>query len=106
MPELTKHSSMKWKARKEAAKEKEEDQTLTSDVVIIGAGGAGMAAAVSASQAGNVIVIEKSTADGCNTILSGGTVEDGRIGQSNGLSLKSTIRNLQWRNFTKEQNQN
>lgn len=69
------------KARKEAAKEKEEDQTLTSDVVIIGAGGAGMAAAVSASQAGkNVIVIEKSMQMGGNTILSGGAfnaVEDG-----------------------------
>lgn len=60
---------------------KEKDQTLTADVVVIGAGGAGMAAAVTAQQAGkSVIVIEKTSQMGGNTILSGGAlnaVDDG-----------------------------
>ncbi len=59
----------------------EADAEMTTDVVVIGAGGAGMAAAVQASQQGkNVIVIEKSSQMGGNTILSGGAfnaVEDG-----------------------------
>lgn len=59
----------------------EEDQTIEVDVAVIGAGGAGMAAAVSANQAGaNVLVIEKTSQMGGNTILSGGAfnaVEDG-----------------------------
>lgn len=61
--------------------EKEKDQTLSADVVVIGAGGAGMAAAVTAQQAGkSVIVIEKTSQMGGNTILSGGAmnaVDDG-----------------------------
>lgn len=60
---------------------KEEDQELTADVVVIGAGGAGMAAAVTAHQAGkSVVVIEKTGQMGGNTILSGGAlnaVDDG-----------------------------
>lgn len=55
--------------------EKEEDQELSADVVVIGAGGAGMAAAVTAKQAGkSVIVIEKTSKMGGNTILSGGAL--------------------------------
>ena len=60
---------------------KEKDQTLSADVVVIGAGGAGMAAAVTANQEGkSVIVIEKTSKMGGNTILSGGAmnaVDDG-----------------------------
>lgn len=60
---------------------KEEDAEYTTDVLVIGAGGAGMAAAVTANQAGkNVIVVEKTSAMGGNTILSGGAmnaVDDG-----------------------------
>ena len=60
---------------------KEEDAEYTTDVLVIGAGGAGMAAAVTANQAGkNVIVVEKTGAMGGNTILSGGAmnaVDDG-----------------------------
>lgn len=60
---------------------KEEDITLTADVIIIGAGGAGLAAAVSAHQEGaSVIVIEKMPKVGGNTIMSGGAlnaVDDG-----------------------------
>lgn len=59
----------------------EENQELNADVVVIGAGGAGMAAAVTAKQAGkSVIVIEKTSQMGGNTILSGGAlnaVDDG-----------------------------
>lgn len=69
------------KAIKPSAAEKEADQELETDVLVIGAGGAGMAAAVQANQLGkNVIVVEKSQQMGGNTILSGGAfnaVEDG-----------------------------
>ena len=61
--------------------EQEADQELNADVVVIGAGGAGMAAAVTAKQEGkSVIVIEKTSQMGGNTILSGGAlnaVDDG-----------------------------
>ncbi len=47
-------------------------QVLNADVVIIGAGGAGLAAAVSANQNGaSVIVLEKMPQVGGNTIISG-----------------------------------
>ncbi|HBV68662.1 MAG TPA: flavocytochrome c, partial [Clostridiales bacterium] len=52
--------------------EKAEDIEKTADVIIIGAGGAGLAAAVSAHQNGaSVIVIEKQPQVGGNTIISG-----------------------------------
>lgn len=50
-----------------------EDKELTTDVVVIGGGGAGLAAAVTAHQNGaNVIILEKMPRIGGNTILSGG----------------------------------
>lgn len=58
-----------------AAIEKEvaEDLELTADVVIIGGGGAGMSAAVSATELGaSVIVLEKTGAVGGNSLVSGG----------------------------------
>lgn len=55
--------------------EKAPDQILTADVVVVGAGGAGLAAAVQAHQCGaRVIVIEKMPKVGGNTILSGGAL--------------------------------
>ena len=46
---------------------------LTYDVVVVGAGGAGMAAAAQATQDGNtVLVIEKNAEVGGNTLVSGG----------------------------------
>lgn len=57
--------------KKEQA-EKVENIEKTADVIVVGAGGAGLAAAVSASQNGaSVIVIEKMPSVGGNTIISG-----------------------------------
>ena len=50
-----------------------ETQNLEYDVVIVGAGGAGIAAAAQAAQDGNtVLVIEKNAEVGGNTLVSGG----------------------------------
>ena len=50
-----------------------EDETMDCDVVVVGAGGAGFSAAISAAQAGSkVIVIEKSSVPGGNTLMQGG----------------------------------
>ena len=62
--------------KKEVVVEKAADETLEADVVVIGAGGAGLAAAISAEQNGaKVIVVEKMPKVGGNTILAG-TIED------------------------------
>ena len=63
------------KAIKAAPVERAADEEIAADVIVIGAGGAGLAAAVQANQDGaNVIVIEKQAKIGGNTILSGGAV--------------------------------
>ncbi|HWQ51711.1 MAG TPA: flavocytochrome c [Terriglobales bacterium] len=64
----------------EALKKVPIDKTATgasyeADIVVLGAGGAGMAAAVTASELGKkVVVIEASSAMGGNTIMSGGAL--------------------------------
>ena len=61
-----------WSEKKEAVVEKGADVVLEADVVIVGAGGAGLAAAVQANQNGStVIVLEKMGKVGGNTILAG-----------------------------------
>ena len=61
--------------KKEVVIEKGADVTLYCDVVVIGAGGAGLAAAITAEQNGaKVIVVEKMPKVGGNTILAGGAV--------------------------------
>lgn len=64
-----------FKVKKEIIVEQADDVELTVDVVVIGAGGAGLAAAVTANQAGkSVIVVEKMPKVGGNTILAGGAM--------------------------------
>lgn len=64
-----------WNTKKEVVVEKAPDVEMTADVVIIGAGGAGLAAAVQANQNGaSVIVLEKMGKVGGNTILAGGAL--------------------------------
>ena len=61
--------------KKEIVVEKAADETLEADVVVIGAGGAGLAAAITAEQNGaKVIIVEKMGKVGGNTILAGGAV--------------------------------
>ena len=62
--------------KKEVVVEKAADEQLEADVVIIGAGGAGLAAAISAEQNGakSVIVVEKMPKVGGNTIMAGGAL--------------------------------
>lgn len=72
--------------------EKAEDQELTTDVVVIGAGGAGMAAAVTAHQAGKkVIVLEKTSKMGGNTILSGGALNAVDDGSETAIANKDSV---------------
>ena len=63
------------KAIKPGAVAKADDVELTVDVLVLGAGGAGMAAAVTANENGkNVLVLEKTPAMGGNTTLAGGAL--------------------------------
>ena len=58
---------------KPVEREKDKDQEYTADVVIVGAGGAGLTAALTAAQAGaSVILIEKTGIVGGNSIVAGG----------------------------------
>ncbi len=58
---------------KELEKAPAEDMTLSADVIIVGGGGAGLSAAVSASDEGaSVILIEKTGFLGGNSIVAGG----------------------------------
>ncbi len=76
------------------AVDEEADKELTADVVVIGAGGAGMAAAVTAHQAGKeVIVIEKSGKMGGNTILSGGALNAVDDGSETAIANKDSVEN-------------
>ena len=50
-----------------------EDETWETDVLVVGGGGAGFSAAITAAQGGaNVILIEKSSVIGGNTLMQGG----------------------------------
>lgn len=69
-----------------------EDEELTADVVVIGAGGAGMAAAVTASQEGkSVIVIEKTGNMGGNTALAGGALNAVDDGSETALARNDSV---------------
>ena len=65
--------------REAAAAEKAEDQVLDTDIVIVGAGGAGMTAAIVAADAGKkVIVLESQPAVGGNSVKSTGGMNAGK----------------------------
>lgn len=76
--------------QKEVAKE--EDKEYTTDVVVIGAGGAGLAAAVTANQEGaSVIIIEKMPKVGGNTILAGGALNAVDEGSETAIANKDSV---------------
>ena len=80
------------KAVKPADAEKAEDQTIEVDVAVIGAGGAGMAAAVTANEQGaNVLVVEKSGAMGGNTIMAGGALNAVDEGSETALANDDSV---------------
>ncbi|HWP50459.1 MAG TPA: flavocytochrome c [Clostridia bacterium] len=71
---------------------KAEDVTREADVIIIGAGGAGLAAAVTANQAGaSVIVVEKTPKVGGNTIMAGGALNAVDEGSETALANKDSV---------------
>lgn len=60
-------------AKVEESKDKEEPTEQNYDVVVVGGGGSGMIAAIEAKNAGaNVVILEKMSFTGGNTMLSGG----------------------------------
>ena len=60
-------------AKPQEGKKSEADLNQTCDIVIVGAGGAGMTAAINAKQAGkNVIIVEKGALEGGNTSRAAG----------------------------------
>ncbi|MGX8705541.1 MAG: FAD-dependent oxidoreductase, partial [bacterium] len=64
---------------REATEEAAEDVELTADVVIVGAGGAGMTAAIVAADAGmNVVLLESQPAVGGNSVKSTGGMNAGK----------------------------
>ncbi len=80
------------KAVSGAKTEQAADETLEADVIVIGAGGAGMAAAVQANQNGaSVIVIEKQASIGGNTILSGGAFNAVKDGSEEAVANEDSV---------------
>ena len=78
------------KIRKEVVKE--EDKTVEADVVVVGAGGAGLAAAITANQNGaSVAVIEKMGKTGGNTTLAGGALNAVDDGSETALANKDSV---------------
>ncbi len=74
------------------AAKREKDETITADVVVIGAGGAGMAAGVSAHQSGaTVIILEKMPKVGGNTISAGGAMNAVDEGSETAIKNKDSV---------------
>lgn len=70
-------SSSEWKKREKSAFSREADLPDSADIVVVGAGGAGITAGFTAATEGkNVVVIEKMGVMGGSTSLSGGEIPD------------------------------
>lgn len=71
---------------------READQEYTADVIVIGGGGAGLAAAVTANQEGStVIVLEKMPKVGGNTIMAGGALNAVDDGSDTALANEDSV---------------
>ncbi len=85
-------------ALKAAAVETEEktyDSELTADVVVVGAGGAGLAAATAAKQNGaSVIVIEKMGTVGGNSIICGGIYNSPDEALQSAVEMTDSVKSL------------
>ncbi len=80
------------KVKEGAADVVAEDVEKSADVIVVGAGGAGLAAATSAMQNGaSVIVIEKMSAVGGNTIVSGGIYNAPDPGRQEPLGIEDSV---------------
>ena len=76
----------------DAEKSVGEDEEYTTDVIVIGGGGAGLGAAVSAHQNGaNVILLEKMPRLGGNTIISGGAFNAADPGRQSKQGIEDSI---------------
>lgn len=75
-----------------AAGAQQLEDSYTYDLVIVGAGGAGLVAAVEASQAGaSVAVLEKTPATGGNTLVSGGGLNVPGSRQQLALGIEDSV---------------
>lgn len=89
----------KLKTKEIASGETKGDVVKTADVIVIGGGGAGLAAAVSAHQNGaKVIVVEKMSRLGGNTIISGSAYNAADPKRQSALTMtapeKQTVENI------------
>lgn len=71
---------------------KEDTTEFTYDVVVIGGGGAGLSAAIEAQEAGaNVVILEKQSGIGGNTLVSGGGLNVPGTKQQKKLEVEDSV---------------
>ena len=82
-----------------------EDMSVEADVVVVGMGGAGMAAAITASEAGkNVVILESQSMGGGNTVRSTGglnaaktaTQDENEFGEADGVNKTLNTAKESW----------
>ena len=75
-----------------AAEEIQADETLTTDILVIGGGGAGLSAAISAAENGkNVILLEKMGYLGGATLLSGGIIPAANTAHQEAAGISDSV---------------
>lgn len=78
--------------KQEAAKEEAKDETYDVDVVVVGAGGAGLTAAIAAKEKGaNVLVLEKMPYVGGNTLKATGGMNAAATSVQKTLGIEDTV---------------